>query len=177
MFARTMTPKSKHRTRVAVAAVTAVAALGATAGTAAADDSAATSSKGHVKAGGIDVTYSATKAAGAKSTDATGTFTAEGAPAAIMGLPASVGSIRLAGPISCLKTQGENVSFYYKFDQTSTSGLLDKLGAGMIVTFKKEGNDRKMGFLPMLDGMVKTVGCDVPLAPLSVTSGDWQNAG
>lgn len=177
MFARTMTPQSKHRTRIAVAAVTAVTALGVTAGTAAADDSAAQSSSGHLKAGGIDVTYDAHKAAGAKSTEATGTFTAEGSPVAAMGLPASVGSIRLSGPISCLKTQGENVSFYYKFDKDSTSGALDKLGAGMIVTLKKEGADRKMGFVPMVDGMVGTVGCDSPLAPLYATSGDWTNGG
>lgn len=177
MFARTTTPKSGTRTRVAAVALTATVALGATAGAAAASDgSAAQSTKGAMKAGGIDVTFEAQRAAGAKATDATGTFTAEGAPVAAMGLPKTVGSIRLAGPISCLETHGEDVSFYYEFDKTSTSGVLDKLGAGMIVTLRKNGaDDYKMGFTPMLSSMVPTLGCDSSLAPLSVTSGGWKN--
>ncbi|WP_026909572.1 hypothetical protein [Patulibacter minatonensis] len=178
----TARPMKRTRRRMAAVAVASVAAVAATAATAAAaDTSGAQSSSGDFQAGGIHVTYDAQRAAGQKSTQATGTFTAEGAPVAVMGLPPEVGKIRLAGPISCLETHGNDTSFYYKFDNTSTSGVLDKVGAGMIVSLHKGADGKtQMGFVPMLDGMVPTIGCDTSALPqggalLSATSGTFQN--
>jgi hypothetical protein len=126
-------------------------------------------------AGGIKVTFDAKRAAGAKSSSATGSFVAEGAPVAAMGIPRSVGSIRLAGPITCLETHGEDASFYYEFDDTSTSGILGNLKSGMIVSLRKDDAENyRMGFTPMMSAFVPMVGCDSSLAPLAVTSGGWQ---
>lgn len=157
-----------------------LAAAGAalTLGVAAAPAGAAApqSSKGTFRAGGMDVTFSATRAAGAAPHQASGSFVAEGVPAAVVGVPSDVGRIRLSGPISCLQTRGEDASFYYEFDDRSTSGVLGALRSGMIVTLKKSSADRySMGFLPMMSAMVPMMGCDVDVAPLAVTSGGWQN--
>lgn len=167
---------SRLRRRVALAGVAAVAALGVTAASASA--APAQSTKGHVTAGGIDVTFDAKRPANAPATSATGSFVAEGPPVAILGVPKSVGSIRLSGPITCLETHGEDVSFYYPFDDASTTGLLGKTGSGLLVSLRKSGaSDYKMGFSPMLSAFVPIVGCDFGTAPLSVTSGGWQNGG
>lgn len=187
-----MTASITRSRLTAVAATAAIAAVGVTAGpanaahsrskaqkakkstrAAASSSAAAQSIKGNMTAGGIKVTFDAKRAAGSKT--ATGSFVAEGAPVAAMGLPSSVGSIRLAGPITCLETRGQDASFYYEFDKTSTSGLLGGLGAGMIVSLRKDdASTYKMGFTPMLSSFVPMVGCDSSVAPLFVTSGGWQ---
>jgi hypothetical protein len=127
-------------------------------------------------AGGIKVTFKAKRPANAKAQSATGTFTAKGTPVAAMGLPSSVGSIDLNGPISCLETHGQDASFYYAFDKSSTGGaLLGNSGAGMIVSLKKDdATTYRMGFTPMLSMFVPMMGCDISTAPLFVTSGGWQ---
>lgn len=171
-----MTSKTRFitRGRIAAIAVTTVAAVGVTAASANAAD--AQSLKGNITAGGIKVSFDAKRAAGAKAQSATGTFTAKGAPVAAMGLPPEVGSIELNGPITCLETHGQDASFYYPFDKTSTAGaLLGSSGAGMIVSLKKDSaTSYRMGFTPMLSAFVPMVGCDVGVAPLFVTSGGWQ---
>ncbi|WP_026910307.1 hypothetical protein [Patulibacter minatonensis] len=162
------------RGRLSAVVVGAVAAAGITAGTAGA--AGAQSLKGNITAGGIKVSFDAKRAAGAKAQSATGTFKAKGSPVAAMGLPEEVGSIELNGPITCLETHGQDASFYYPFDTTSTAGaLLGNSGSGMIVSLKKESATRyKMGFTPMLSAFVPMVGCDSSVTPLFVTSGGWQ---
>lgn len=173
MTARTTFHTISRRGRLAIAAG-AVAALGFAAAPAGAAD--AQSTKGTLKAGGMDVTFSAKRAAGAPATSATGSFVAEGVPVSIVGVPSDVGRIRLSGPITCLEIRGEDVSFYYPFDDKSTSGLLGNLQAGMLVSLKKGSADKyNMGFTPMLSAFVPMVGCDVDVTPLAVTSGGWQN--
>ena len=173
---RTSTPRPTRRARRACALAATGAAAALAVGAAPATAAPAQSTKGTVKAGGMDVTFSATRAAGAVPHAATGSFVAEGVPAAVVGVPSDVGRIRLSGPISCLQTRGEDVSFYYEFDDRSTSGLPGGLRSGMLVTLKKPTADRyTMGFLPRMSAMVPLVGCDVDLAPLAVTSGGWQN--
>lgn len=162
------------RGRTLAVAATAAAALGVTASAASA--APAQNTEGDLYAGGVHVTFKAKRAADAKATSATGSFVAEGPLASVIGLPSSLGSIRLSGPITCLETHGEDVSFFYPFDDKSTSGLLGNLGAGMIVALRKDGSDTyKMGFTPMLTAMVPAIGCDSSLTPLAVTRGGWQN--
>lgn len=170
-----MTTQSRFTTRGRIATIAAIAVTAAGGATATAGAAGSQSLKGKMTAGGIDVTFDAKRAAGAKAQSATGTFKAKGTPVAAMGLPPEVGSIDLNGPISCLETRGQDASFYYAFDKSSTGGaLLGSSGAGMIVSLKKESaTSYRMGFTPMLSAFVPMVGCDVGTAPLFVTSGGW----
>jgi hypothetical protein len=161
------------RGRLTAVATGTVLAIGLAAGSASAAESQ--SLEGNMTAGGIKVTFKAKRPANAKAQSATGTFTAKGTPVAAMGLPSSVGSIDLNGPISCLETHGQDASFYYEFDDTSTSGILGNLKSGMIVSLRKDDAENyRMGFTPMMSAFVPMVGCDSSLAPLAVTSGGWQ---
>jgi hypothetical protein len=167
-------PKIRTLRRVGVAGLAATALLGATAGTAGA--AGAQSTRGDLRSGDIHVTFAAKRAAGAPATSATGTFVAEGAPVSVFGLPKELGRLRLSGPITCLETKGQDVSFYYPFDDKTTSGLLGQSGSGVLVSLRKNSqSEYRLGFSPMLSAFVPFTGCDFGVTPFVVTGGGWQN--
>lgn len=171
-------PTRRGRRRAALIAGAGAALLGVAAAPAAA--APAQSTKGDVRSGGMQITFEAKRAAGAPATSATGSFVAEGQPAAIFGIPRDVGRIRLSGPITCLETRGDDVSLYYPFDGRTTTGLLGGSGAGVLVSLRKNGpsdEDYRIGFTPMLSAFVPFTGCEFGVTPFAISAGGWQNGG